>query len=252
MKTQAIIFLLFLTIFYPMAAQKAAREAMQRYRYQEAIQLIEKQPETVENAMLKAECYEKLYNYSSAISAYEKALAQDSTYLPAIIALADCEYQSGNADASLKYWKSANRLSPDNLFLQTKKALAHYRANDWKGTIAAANIVFKSDSVPMLLRMVGDAYLYASDTDSAIWYYAKTIEKNPPDYTAVSKLGNIYHAAKYYEEAISVTDNYLTQVNPNQKTIGQLNGMANYAAGNYKKAIERLKENISRLVRLSQ
>ena len=41
-----------------------------------------------------------------------------------------------------------------------------------------------------------------------------------------------------------MTEKYLDEINPNQKTIGLFNGMANYAVKNYEEAIDRLKKNV--------
>lgn len=158
--------------------------------------------------------------------------------------MAECATQAGNSQQSLRGWITADSLSPENLFIQTKKAMAFYRNSNWKETITASQPVFRTDSIPLLLRMVGDAHLYTSNADSAIWFYAKAIEKNPSDHLAVSKLSDIYYAAKFYESVISLTDDYLNNINPNQLQIGLLNGMAKYSDGKFDEAIERLQKNV--------
>lgn len=244
MKTRFAILLLFLTAWvYASAQAPNAKELMNQFRYKEAVEWLNGQPESVENLLLKAESYEKLYDYPAAIAAYETVFAQDTTRLPIIISLAETYYLAGDSEASLRYWTKALQQSPDNVYLKTKKAVAHYRTSDWKGTIESAKKVFETDSVPMLLRMTGDANLNLLQSDSALFYYTKAIEKNPADHLAVHKLANVYYSAKLYDEAIEITDDYLQKINPNRKTIGQLNGMAHYSAGNYKKAIERLTRN---------
>ncbi len=225
------------------AQQDSVKNLMQQYRYKEAIEWLDNQPETVDNLLLKAESYEKLYDYYAATSTYEKALAQDSTQLSIIIALADSYYQIGDSDKSLGYWTKALQLSPESIYLKTKKAIAHYRISDWIGTIESCEKVFATDSVPLLMRMTGDANLQLLRVDTALFFYYKTIEKNPTDYIAVNKLANFYYAAQIYPEAIETTGNYLENINPNQKSVGQLHGMALYSNGDYKDAIERLELN---------
>ncbi len=82
----------------PLSQQEPAIKLMQQYRYKEAIEWLDEQPETIENLLLKAESYEKLYNYHAAIPIYEKVLVQDSTQLSIIIALAESNYQAGDSD----------------------------------------------------------------------------------------------------------------------------------------------------------
>ena len=225
------------------AQQDSVENLMQQYRYKEAIEWLDKQPETVDNLLLKAESYEKLYDYYAATSTYEKVLAQDSTQLSIIIALAESYYQAGESDKSLGYWTKALQLSPESIYLKTKKAIAHYRISDWIGTIESCQKVFETDSIPLLMRMTGDANLQLLRMDTALFYYNKTIEKNPSDYIAVNKLANFYYAAQIYPEAIETTGAYLKNINPNQKSVGQLHGMALYSNGDYKDAIERLELN---------
>lgn len=225
------------------AQQDSAKQLMQEYRYKEAIEWLDEQPETVNNLLLKAESYEKLYDYDAAIAVYEKVLAQDSTQLSVVIALAESNYQAGDGDKSLVYWTKALQLSPDNVYLKTKKAIAHYRISDWKGTIETSKAVFETDSVPLLLRMTGDANLQLYRLDTALYFYNKAVEKNPSDYIATNKLANFYYSAQLYPEAIETTGAYLENINPNQKSVGQLHGMALYSNGDYKDAIKQLELN---------
>ncbi len=222
------------------AQHDPANKLMQEYRYKEAIEWLDDQPETIDNLLLKAECYEKLYDYHAAIPVYEKVLAQDTTQLSAIIALAESNYQAGEGDKSLAYWTKASQLSPENIYLKTKKAIAHYRISDWKGTIESSKTIFETDSVPLLLRMVGDANLQLLRLDTALFYYNKAVEKNPSDHVATNKLANFYYSAQVYPEAIETTAAYLENINPNQKSVGQLHGMALYSNGDYKDAIKQL------------
>ena len=244
MKSSTILIIIFSMIStLSQAQQDSVKNLMHQFRYKEAIEWLDNQSETVDNLLLKAECFDKLYNYHAATATYEKALAQDSTQLSIIIALADSYYQTGDADKSLQYWSKALQLLPENIYLKTKKAIAHYRTSDWIGTIENCKDVFETDSVPLLMRMTGDANLQLMRVDTALFYYNKTIEKNPSDYIAVNKLANFYYAAQIYPEAIKTTGDYLKNINANQKNVGQLHGMALYSNGDYKYAIERLKLN---------
>ena len=228
---------------FSQAQTNPARDLMQQLRFREAIEWLEKQPEAIDNLLLIAESHEKLYDFQAATSTYEKALSQDSTQLSIIIALADSYFQAGDSDKSLEYWTKALQLSPENIYLKTKKAIAHYRISDWKGTIESCRKVFETDSVPLLMRMTGDANLQLDRVDSALFYYNKTIEKNPSDYIATNKLANFYYSAQLYPVAIETTGDYLENINPYQKSVSQLHGMALYSNGDYKDAIKQLEIN---------
>lgn len=235
-----------LQCFSVFAQTEKVREMVHRHNYREAVQLLQALPETRENGLLKAESYEKLYDFASAIAEYQKLLEQYPDDNELVIALAETTWLSGNPAESLNYWTQANRIAPDNLYLQTKKAVAHYRAEDWPGTIAATEIVFQKDSVALLLRITGEAYKNLNDDVWANFYYTKALEKNPSDYVSLSRICEYYYAMEEagYDTVLVMTQKYLDEINPNQKTIGQMNGMANYSVGNYDKAIERLQANV--------
>jgi len=131
---------IFLVLFICLLSAQTGQmqQAMQGYRYREAIQLLESASENVGNRLLKAECYQKLYDYSAALDIYDILTADDQVNVEILTAAADCASQAGDYDASLRYWLKASELSPDNLYLQTRKVVAYYRTGDWLGTIRAS------------------------------------------------------------------------------------------------------------------
>ena len=242
-----LILAVFLFISIVLSAQTSEiQTALDNYRYKDALALIDNEPQTAENLRLKASVYEKLYNYSAALAIYEQLLQQHPNDVNLVISMAECASQAGNAQQSLRRWITADSLSPENLFIQTKKAMAYYRNSNWKETIEASQPVFRSDSIPLLLRMVGDAHQNLYDPIWANYYYTKALEKNPSDHVALSRICEYFYAMEEegYDTVVVMTEKYLTEINPNQTTIGQLNGMANYSIGEFDKAIDRLTKNV--------
>ncbi|OJV38448.1 MAG: hypothetical protein BGO33_06535 [Bacteroidia bacterium 43-41] len=247
MKTRFIIsVVLIITSIFASAQELTAQDLMKQYRYLEAIEWLDNQPTTIENLLLKASCHEKLYDFADALAVYEKLLHANPTDIDLIISTAECASQAGNTEQSLQYWIKADSLSPANLFFQTKKAMAYYRNSNWKETIESSQTVFQTDSVPLLLRMTGDAYQNLNDPIWANYFYTKAIEKNPSDYISLSRICEYFYAMQEdgYDTVVFMTEKYLNEINPNQTIIGQLNGMANYSSGNFDKAIDRLKANV--------
>jgi tetratricopeptide (TPR) repeat protein len=243
MKTRIIILIFLASSFSPGYAQtNQVSEAMRECRYREAIELLAREPESVENQLMKAECYQGLYDFNTALKIYESLSNSSDVSVTILIAASECASQAGNYDASLKFLLKARELSPDNLYLKSRVAVAHYRAGDWKGTITAAEEVFREDSIPMLLRMAGDAHIQMND-GMGVFYYMKALEKDPADHVTLRTLCDFYYSAQLYDTVISLTDHYLAEIDPDRKTIGQLNGMAHYVTGDYRKAIDRLKRN---------
>ncbi|MCE5179399.1 MAG: tetratricopeptide repeat protein [Porphyromonadaceae bacterium] len=244
MKIRLFIFILLaFHTMYGYAQINQVRELIENYRYREAIKLLEVSPQSIDNLLLMADCYQQVNDYSPALRIYDSLSVCYPENRNILMAGAECAYQSGNADLSLAYWQKMNALSPDNLFLQTRLAVAYYRAGDWHGTIRATDEVFKQDSIPMLLRMAGDAHIYLNDGVGLV-YYMKAIEKDPADHLALRNLCDFYYSIQLYDTVVMLTDRYLSGINPDHKSIGQLNGMALYSSGEYRKAIERLRRNV--------
>ena len=243
MKTRIVILIFLASSFSPGYAQhNHVSEAMRECRYREAIELLAREPESVENRLLMAECYQMLYDFNTALNIYESLSNRSDVSVTMLIAASECASQAGNHEVSLKFLLKARELSPYNLYLKSRVAVAYYRAGDWQGTITAAEEVFREDSIPMLLRMVGDAHIRLDDGIGLI-YYEKVLERDPTDHLALRNLADFFYSIKDYDYVISRTEDYLTEIDPDRTSIGQLNGMAHYAAGNYQPAIDRLLHN---------
>lgn len=248
MKHKRSIFLLLLFFSLDIMAQKSdIAKLLEQFRYREALQLLQNQPENADNLRLKAVCYEKLYDFVNATQAYRQVLALHPNDLNTTIALAEVTAQSGDANTSLNYWIDATRISPNNLHLKIKRTQAFYRAAKWTETIESANEVFREDSVPTLLRWVGDAYKSQRDVILANDYYSEALRKNPSDYLALGKLCDYYYSLeeKGYDTLKIMTDKYLKEVDSTQTLIGQFNGMALYSKGEFSKAVDRLSQNVA-------
>jgi tetratricopeptide (TPR) repeat protein len=256
MKTKLFFFLFLLMSSFASFSQteNEARELMRQHRYREAIEVLQQLPDTQGSILMRARSFEELLNFPPAIREYEKLLPDHPNDIDLLLSLAEVTWRAGDAEASLRYWTKINDLSPDNLFFQTRKTVAHYRASDWQGTIDAAEKVFEQDSIPLLLRYVGDAYTNLGNTEG-VFYYQEAINRNPADHISVVRLGNIYYnsaaglqepglADTFYNLTIEVTEDFLQNINPNHRQVRQLNGMAYYSSGVFDKATERLKANV--------
>lgn len=244
MKISIIILIILASSFSGGYAQpNLVSEAMRSYRYREALALLERAPESEENQLLKAECYQMLNDYPAALEIYKSLTTSKNESVGILTAAADCASQAGEYKLSLSYWLKARELSPDNLYLKSRVAVAYYRAGDWQGTLTAAEEVFRQDSIPMLLRMAGDAHIRLDD-GLGLFYYEKALEKDPADHLALRNLSEIYYSMQFYDSVLVRTERYLEEIDREQTTISQLNGMAHYSAGNYPKAIERLQNNV--------
>lgn len=244
MKIRLFIFILLAShIICGYAQTSQVEKLIENYRYREAIQLLKEASQSMENMLLMADCYQQVNDYNPALRIYDSLSVCYPENRNILMAGAECAYQSGDPDLSLSYWQKINEGSPGNLYLQTRLAVAYYRAGDWHGTIRTSEEVFKQDSVPMLLRMAGDAHINLNDGMGLV-YYMKAIEKDPADHLALRNLCDFYYSIQLYDTVVTLTDRYLSGINPDHKSIGQLNGMAQYTSGNYRQAIKRLQHNV--------
>lgn len=248
MKDLKFILLFFLLSFGQVFAQKSnVQKLINQHRYNEVLLLLNNEKETIEPLRLKALSYEKLFDYGNAIQFYQKIVDTNPSDIDALINLAEVNEVSGNDKSALENWIKIQKLQPDNQYFQLRLTQAYYKAGAWDGTIDAANKVLNKDSVPTVIRWVGDAYRNKNDIVQANYYYGKALEKNPSDYKSLARLSDyFYNLDKLgYDTLEVITNKYLTKIDSNQTVIGQYNGMALYGLGKFEQAIDRFSKNIA-------
>jgi len=233
-----ILFLLFFCAI-TVAQEKAIHQAINRYDYEQAIHLINKEKYSTELELIKAKCYKNLLQFDKATKTLEKIVAADSLHLQALNELADCYQSVGNYKKAEAIYNKCIRLEPENKYFRFSQINILYKLKEWKRTIDKTMEVLTTDSIPLLYSLAGDCYWQIEKNDSAVHYYKKTLALAPEDYNTTFKLAKIYLQTQRYNEMISCTNDYIS-IDSTNKTINQYNGIGYCFVQEFEKAIDRL------------
>ena len=221
------------------AQNNAIQNALKNSDYESAIKLISKEKETPELDFLKAKCFKNIARYDDAISLLEVLVRQDINNVQAINELADSYQLKGNFRKSKLYCFMALQSAPTNRFAQLNYLNSTFKLKEWKQTVQQAHAILQNDSIPALYPVLGDCFVQLSKTDSAIYYYSKSMKSNPDDYYTLTKLSKIYLVNDRYNDLINSTNRFIQSDSSNQ-AINQYNGIGYSMNSEYDKAIYRL------------
>ena len=235
-----LIFVIFTSINYTSAqVYDSINTFMQRYDYENVLEKIDNIKENDSDLYLlalKATAMQGLNKYQEAIHVYEKLFKNDTTDLRNIIELAKCYQSLGNYKNAQIFYQKAININPSSKFLYQKLADVYYQDNDYTNAIKNYSIVFVKDSTYYLSKQLAKCFENIQKTDTSIYFYRKAINLNPVEFITSYSLANLLKQKKDYEEAISISESFLTYDSTNLKML-KLNGYLNFLNKAYKKAI---------------
>ncbi len=151
--------------------------------------------------------------------------------------LADCHFQSGDYEsASGTYFLLASR-APGNIIYKIRQMQIYSRLKAWPNTIQAGKAALQLDSIPAVMGVVGDAFRQMEQSDSALWYYRRSLALRPRNTAVLSKAMDILISKEHYDEAISLATPFLAE-DPDNHTIAPLQGLAHFRKADYDTAVD--------------
>ncbi len=151
--------------------------------------------------------------------------------------LADCHFQSGDYEsASGTYFLLASR-APGNIIYKIRQMQIYSRLKAWPNTIQAGKAALQLDSIPAVMGVVGDAFRQMEQSDSALWYYRRSLSLRPRNTAVLSKAMDILIGKEQYDEAISLAAPFLSE-DPDNYTIAPLQGLAYFRKTDYDTAVD--------------
>ena len=188
-----------------------------------------------DSVLTQARCLKSIYRTDDAIEALS-TLVQPGAIDEAVLAeLADCHFQSGAYEDAAGTYFMLSSYSPGNILYKIRLMQAYYRLRAYSQSIQAGRAVLQQDSIPAVVSYVGDAFRQLEETDSALWYYRRSLALKPMNEIVLSKAMGILIDGGKYDEAIVITEPFLTQ-DPDNTTIAPLMGLAYYRKGEYEQA----------------
>ncbi len=164
----------------------AAREAMARYEYSKAIELLDKALESAQDgneirdlSLQKARCQKKMLRYDAAAETLASVMKPGALDVEVAGELADCHVSSGKLNDALGLYSLLSLQHPDNLYFSIQKASLLFKINDFQGCAEEGKAICQKDSIPSILSLVGASLLKTGQVDSSLAYYRKSLRLNP-------------------------------------------------------------------------
>lgn len=217
---------------------------IQNYEYKKAIDQIEgtNGAETNLDLMkLKATALKGLKRYQQALPIYELIFRNDTTIVRNGVDLANCYQFIGDHKNEQKIYNSLVRLNKDNNFLIQQLANSYYLDNNYINAIANYSVAYIEDTSLYVTRQLAQCFDNINMTDTAVFFYKKTIEMNPTDLQSTYRLANIYKQKKEYKTGIKLTDSYLKNDSTNVLIL-RTNGLLNFLDQEYPNSIQRFEK----------
>ena len=226
----------------------AAREAMSRYEYSKAIDLLDKALESTNDAseirdlsLQKARCQKKMLRYDAAAQTLASVMKPGALDVEVAGELADCHVSSGKLADALGLYGILSMQHPDNLYFSIQKASLLFKVNDFQGCAEEGKAICQRDSIPSILSLVGASLLKMGQVDSSLAYYRKSLRLNPSNPNTVVSISNILLGKKDYDGTISLAKGFLER-EPDNISVAQILGVAYYLKEDQDNAYEVFKQ----------
>ena len=252
------------TMLLAQAETQPWKQAMARYNYSKAIELITPQidslreryynlqdsAEVVDAAQVlkelllqKANCQKNLYKFNEAIVTLDEALQTGGEDAATFANIAECHRLSGNDIASFMFYVNAIRMAPDNIFFRIQKAMLHYKMEEFQKCIIEGKEILERDTINQILVTVANSFNRMNQGDSALVYYRKAYARNPYDYRTLEKMSNIYLGRQMFDTVMHLANNYL-QLDSTNNVINPIKGLAQYGLKDYRNAYETFRKSL--------
>lgn len=210
---------------------------MQRYQYNEALTVIDKQLEEDSLAtnlyLLKGNVLRQIYAYDKSIEAYQKAVQLDLLSNIAIIELANTYKMTQDyPNAQDCYGKALSR-DTSNLYLRVEFANCKYfNASDEVTTnpllyIDAMNewldIYHRDSTHYFTVKRLAQGFSKL-DPSQGKRFYKRAMELNPADASNVIGMSNLYISQKQFQKGIDLTTSFMMR----DSTVKKVNSMNAY------------------------
>lgn len=129
----------------------------------------------------------------------------------------------GNYSDSIKYFKKAIEIDPENLAVLENVGESHYKLGEFVESIKYYDIILaKHPRNVEILNKKGLAYAGLNNHEKAIYYYDRALRINLKNANILNNKGNSFYAINYYNHAESCYEKALTYDSENPITYRNL------------------------------
>ncbi|MBR6466516.1 MAG: tetratricopeptide repeat protein [Bacteroidales bacterium] len=190
-----------------------------------------------DSVLSQARYLKSIFRTDDAIEKLSELVQPEAMDEGVLAELADCHFQSGDYDTASGTYFLLSSLKPDNILYKVRLMQAYYRLKAYPQSVQTGKAVLQLDSIPAVISYVGDGFRQMKQTDSALWYYRRSLALKPMNETVLSKAMGILIDSSNYDGAISICESFLAE-DPDNETISSLKGLALYRNKDYESAIK--------------
>ena len=228
--------------------RQAAREAMARYEYSKAIELLDQAATGVDDkavireiALQKARCQKKSLRFDAAAETLASVMEPGDLDIEVAGELADCHVNAGKTADALALYSLLSMRYPDNVYLSVQKASLLFKVGDFEGCAEEGKAICAKEPIPSIYSLIGASALKLGQVDTSLAYYRKSLEMNPLNPGTVTSVSNILLSKKDYDGIITMAKAFLEEV-PDNLGVGQILGVAYYLKDDQDEAYEVFKQ----------
>ena len=186
--------------------------------------------------LAEARYLKSIYKTDEAIEKLSELVKPEGFDEDVLSELADCHFQSGDYESAAGTYFLLSSRAPDNVLYKIRQMQTYARLKAWPQSIQAGREVLQLDSIPAVLSFIGDSFRQMESTDSALWYYRRSLTMRPMNESVVAKAVNILIGKGDYDGAIALTGAFLSE-DPDNPLVAPLQGLSYYRKGDYESAI---------------
>lgn len=237
---KVFIFLCLCICYSTLTAQNAnaIQEAMANYDYEKALSLIDREEPTVPLLYQKGKAYKGLGNNLKALEVFRQIITQDSLNPRAYIDAAECCKSLFKHTQASKYYQKALDLNPDNKYARIQYINSLLTLQRYREALGESSLFTEKDSSAVALHLQAQSFEGTEQFLPAVGCYLAIQEKYPDDYLSAAKLGSLFIAGEYYDEAIKATETY-RKIDSTNVAVNRQNALAYCLIKDYDTAIKR-------------
>lgn len=189
-----------------------------------------------EKVLSEARYLKSIFKTDEAVEKLSALVGQTAFDEDALFELADCHFQRGDYESAAATYSLLSSNAPGNILYKIRQMQTYSRLKEWSKSIQAGHEVLLLDTIPAVLSFVGDSFRQLEQSDSAIWYYRRSLAIKPHNEPVVAKAVNVLIGKADYDGAIYLTEEFLAD-DPDNSLIAPLQGVSYYRKGDYDSAI---------------
>ena len=186
--------------------------------------------------LAEARYLKSIYKTDEAIEKLSELVKPEGFDEDVLSELADCHFQSGDYESAAGTYFLLSSRAPDNVLYKIRQMQTYARLKAWPQSIQAGREILQLDSIPAVLSFIGDSFRQMESTDSALWYYRRSLAMRPMNESVVAKAVNVLIGKGDYDGAIALTGAFLSE-DPDNPLVAPLQGLSYYRKGDYESAI---------------